>query len=359
MEWPLNEHQILLRDSAVRLCVALGGTARARQLRTEGPDDAGWQRVVEAGWPGLLVAEADGGLGLGAMELVMLARELGRASARLPLAPALVAAWAVARGGLLPDLAASLTEGRQRAAPAIHGVHDGFTGRGAVPEARRAGDGWVIDGAHSLVPDIDGADLLLVATSGGLLGVVTPDAPGLTRTCHATLGEAAVSDLHFAATPFLPAARDAAGLVADMENLLLLATAAELLGLGEAGSAMTQEYLAIRRQFGRPIGSFQALQHRTVDGFIGLELVTSLVFRSAVAFDDGTCHPAMPVAAKAKAGSAVLAQMRGALQMHGAMGYTDEHDIGLLYKRALALSALYGNEAAQLARFATLTGAPA
>ena len=141
-----------------------------------------------------------------------------------------------------------------------------------------------------------------------------------------------------------------------VQDLLTLAVGAELLGVADAALTMTLEHLKLRHQFGKPIGSFQALQHRAVNGFVDLELILSLLFRTAAALDRGESNPAFVAAVKAKTGKSALEILRFGLQMHGAMGYTEAHDIGLLYKRALVLSALHGNEANHLMRFSRLTG---
>jgi alkylation response protein AidB-like acyl-CoA dehydrogenase len=100
------------------------------------------------------------------------------------------------------------------------------------------------------------------------------------------------------------------------------------------------------------------LQHRAVDGFIDIELDRSLIYRVLAAFDAGEHHPAMVAAAKARASRSALQVVRAALQMHGAIGYTEEHDIGLYYKCAMVLAARYGGELGQTRRFADLTLAP-
>ena len=133
----------------------------------------------------------------------------------------------------------------------------------------------------------------------------------------------------------------------------------ELLGLAAAALAVTLDYIKLRQQFGRPIGSFQVLQHRAVNGFIDIELNRSLAYRVISAFDAGEHDPAMVSAVKARTSRCALEIIRGALQMHGAIGFTDEHDIGLYYKRAIALAARYGNELHHTGRFSDLTlGAP-
>src|SRR5262249_17446162 len=134
-----------------------------------------------------------------------------------------------------------------------------------------------------------------------------------------------------------------------------LGAAVELVGVAAAALDVTLEHIKLRQQFGKPIGSFQVLQHRAVDGFIDIELNRSLIYRVLAAFDAGEHHPAMVSAAKARASRAALAITRAALQMHGAIGYTEEHDIGLYYKRAMVLAAQYGGELAQTSAFSHLT----
>ena len=144
-------------------------------------------------------------------------------------------------------------------------------------------------------------------------------------------------------------------LVARLHALPVLGTAAELIGVTQAALDITLDYLKVRQQFGKPIGSFQALQHRIVNHYVDLELNRSLVYRVLVAFDDASAHPAMVSAAKARVARCALETVRAALQLHGAIGYTDEHDIGLYYKRAVALAAKYGNEIMHVDRFSALT----
>ena len=118
---------------------------------------------------------------------------------------------------------------------------------------------------------------------------------------------------------------------------------------------MTVGYTKLREQFGKPIGSFQALQHRMVDCYVDAELNRSLLFKVLSAWDDDASHPAMVPAVKARLREGALKTVRAALQLHGAIGYTDEHDIGIYYKRAVALAAKYGNEITHVGRFSDLT----
>ncbi len=137
---------------------------------------------------------------------------------------------------------------------------------------------------------------------------------------------------------------------------MLIALGAELLGVAGAALDMALDYIKVREQFDRPIGSFQALQHRAVNDYIEVESTRSLVFQAAEAADSGRGTSAMASAVKAKASAAALIVAKSAIQMHGGIGFTDEHDIGLHLKRAMALSAQYGNESAHRARYARLVG---
>ena len=148
-------------------------------------------------------------------------------------------------------------------------------------------------------------------------------------------------------------------LTRQLQEMLMLGAGVELLGVAAAALDLTLDYIKLRQQFGRPIGSFQVLQHRAVNAFVDIELNRSLAYRVLSAFDAGEHDPAMVSAVKARTSRAALEIIRGALQMHGAIGYTEEHDIGLYYKRAIALAARYGNELQHTGRFSDLTlGAP-
>jgi alkylation response protein AidB-like acyl-CoA dehydrogenase len=144
-------------------------------------------------------------------------------------------------------------------------------------------------------------------------------------------------------------------LTRQLQEMLMLGAGIELLGVAAAALDLTLDYIKLRQQFGRPIGSFQVLQHRAVNAFVDIELNRSLAYRVLSAFDAGEHEPAMVSAVKARTSRAALEIIRGALQMHGAIGYTEEHDIGLYYKRAMVLAARYGGELGQAGRFSDLT----
>ena len=150
--------------------------------------------------------------------------------------------------------------------------------------------------------------------------------------------------------------REGAAAQRRLYDLLLFSAAAELVGVMSAALDMTVEYLKTRKQFGKPIGSFQALQHRAVNDFASLVSTRSFVFQVA---GQGGNEPvalssAMASALKAHAGGEALAVTKSAIQMHGAIGFTEECDIGLYLKRAMWLSAWLGNETVQRARYGAL-----
>jgi alkylation response protein AidB-like acyl-CoA dehydrogenase len=129
-----------------------------------------------------------------------------------------------------------------------------------------------------------------------------------------------------------------------------------LLGVMEKAQEITLDYLRARQQFGKLIGSFQALQHQAVNMYIRVEAVRSLVFQVAANNDAWRIDPVMAIAVKAKASEEALAVTEACIQLHGAIGFTDEHDIGLYLKRAMLLSSLFGNAAAQRRRYIASAG---
>jgi alkylation response protein AidB-like acyl-CoA dehydrogenase len=354
MELLLDESQNLLHDAAARLCTVRGGPRRSRALRN-------------TGWPATMVAEEHGGLGLGAFDLALVIEEAGRHLVMTPLVESATAAWALsqaATGQPVPPALAEILDGTRLVIAAAHSPDWRYDGAMA-PDGLRLDAGRVaLSGTVAGIPFAGIADRLLVdaTDSNGvpLVALVSRQSPGLSIVTARNVDGATTNTLSFANVAVAGdavVARDgaAAALSERLRELLLLLTATELLGLAEGAFAMTNDYLKLRQQFGRPIGSFQALQHRMVNCHVDLELSRSLIYRLLSAWDERTCHPAMVSAAKARISRGALETVRTALQLHGAIGYTDEHDIGLFYKRATALAAKYGNEINHVNRFSALT----
>ena len=355
MELVLNEQQALLAETAERLAAASGGPQRARALRDAGGDfDAeAWREVVRAGWLGTVIAERNGGLGLGLFDLALTLEQAGRRILMAPLAEAAAAAWVLSRAGT--DAAgralAGLLDGARLIVPATRPSAWGLGG------GLRDGSAAALGGVVPFVPFAASAHAFLLATDE-IVCLVDRTTPGVAVETKTQIDGATVSTVRCAdVVPAAVLARGAAAqdLTRALREFLVLAAAAELLGLAAGAHEITLDYIKLRQQFGKPIGSFQVLQHRAVDGFIDIELNRSLLYRVAAAFDAGTHHSAMVSAVKARTSRCALAVTRAALQMHGAVGYTDSHDIGLYYKRALALAARYGGELEHTARFSDLT----
>ena len=341
MDEQLTDEQRQLRESAARLCADRGGARRARALREAGQDidGAAWRAVIEAGWLGMMVPEMRGGLGLGAVEFYIVLEQAGRHALMTPLLETVAIAWLFGALRDPPQALAGLLDGERIIAPALDA--DGWTFRRGGSLLTRVP--VYATAAHDFLVEADLALALLAHPRHGL--TLTTNVDG-SRSARITSSDAAV---------VIVRGMEATALGSRLGDLLALGSAIELLGLCESAMALALEHVKTRKQFGQPLGSFQALQHRLADNFVDLELNRSVLHRICVAWDQDTVQPAMIAAAKARAVRVTTEIMRNALQLHGAIGYTDEHDIGILWKHALALSARYGNELTQAARFARLT----
>ena len=183
-------------------------------------------------------------------------------------------------------------------------------------------------------------------------------APGCSLSAMPTVDGRKLAALSLADTPAdpvspHPSSRNA---VDALYNLALMALSAELLGVMEEAQKITLDYMRIRKQFGKLIGSFQALQHQAVNVYIRIEAARSLVYQVAANNDADRIDPAMAAAVKAKVSEEAMVVTKACIQLHGAIGFTDEHDIGLYLKRAMLLSSLFGNAAAQRRRYAASAG---
>ena len=365
MELVLDEAQTILRESADKLVERHAGAARFRELRTteHGFDPARLAVVAEAGWLSLLVPEERDGLGLGTTEAALVLESAGRGLMTEPIAAVMAAAWAVASGpAAMGATLEGLMSGGSVILPALHDPAADDPA-GARVQATPAGSGFKFSGRTGAVPGAPAADGFIVNARSGdgtVVCLVPRDAHGLEiqqrgrvdGTGHATL---ALNDVAVPADAVIASGAQGTEVAAATLDLVLLGTSAEMLGIMEQGLALAVDYLGTREQFGRPIGSFQALQHRAVNDHVDIELTRSLLYQVCAAMDDGRGNRAMVAAVKARASDAVLSVTKSMVQMHGAIGFTDEYNASLYLRRAMALSSQYGNAAWHRKRYARLS----
>jgi alkylation response protein AidB-like acyl-CoA dehydrogenase len=305
MDFDLTEDQKEIKNVARELLAARSPFARVREAAEAGRyDEALWREIVELGWPGIAVPEQYGGQGLGAVELAVLLEELGYACAATPLLSTAVAAAVIAAGGS--------DEQRERWLP------------GLLAGARRAGIG-----PADLVVDGDAADVAVIIDDDGARLVATPDAEPL-PTIDPTRRFGVVRG-------------GGEPLGGDGADRLRAAVAAEVVGVCQRALEMTLQYVKERKQFGVPVGSFQAVSHRCAQMLLHTESVRSTAYYAAWAADAEPARlgeaAALAAAAAATGGREVAA---GAIQAHGGIGFTWEADVHWLYKRAEVDRALLG-----------------
>ncbi len=384
-----TEEQRLIADTARELFRTRAPVARSRALRHAGSathdSDATrssfatprelWTTFAELGWTGVHLPEELGGVGLGYRELCALLEHAGRVLAPEPLVPCLVmAAEPLRRLGSPAQQArwlAPIADGSTIAtlADREHGAR--YRRTRCATRATRDGDGWRLDGTKVHVAGGMAADQLLVTARvdgapddrhGMLVFVVDPASDGVRRTLERRIDGHDAATITFdgvvvAADAALGDASTTADALDAVYDRIAIASSAELLGVVREAFDMTLAYLKERVQFGVPIGSFQALQHRIARRFISLELARSSVIGAAAAVDETPDEvPALAALASAQCIDAALDMTNEAVQMHGGIGMTDEHDIGLYLKRARALAQSYGDAAYWRDRWATLHG---
>ena len=370
----LTEEQSMLRDSARGLISDKAPVAHLRKLRDE-RDAVGfsrelWATFAEMGFAGLLIPEEHGGSALGAVEAGVIMEEIGRTLLPSPfLATSVLSASALARGSAaqqsehLPKIAA----GSMLAALA---VDEGAKHRplNIAMQAVRSGNGFRLNGAKALVVDGHVADLLIVAArSAGAAGeregltlfLVDPKAKGVAieRTLMVDAHNAARITFDNAEVDADHVLGEIDGGFAVLDGVLDLgrgAVASEMVGLSEEVFGRTVSYLKERKQFGKAIGEFQALQHRAAQLYIEIEITRAAVLKALQALDANVPHAASSVAvAKARAGATATRAVQEGVQMHGGMGMTDQFDMGFFMKRARVCEELLGDanyHADQLAR---------
>ena len=361
----LNEEQSMLRDSARGFISDKAPVSHLRQLR-DARDATGfsrelWKGFAEMGFAGLLVPEAFGGSGLGCVEAGIVMEEIGRTLMPSPyLATSVLAASALARGGSDAQKSQYLPKISDGSLLAAFAVDEGAKHRPLMTnlQAVRSGNGFKLSGEKAFVVDGHTADLLIVAArSAGTAG----ERDGLTlflvdpKTKGVAVERTAMVDARNAARiVFDNAEVNADGVLGEVDqgfalldgvlNIGRAAVASEMVGLSEEVFGRTVTYLKERKQFGKLIGEFQALQHRAAQLYIDIEITRAAVLKALQTLDASFDKAGAAVAvAKARAGTTATLAVQEGVQMHGGMGMTDQFDIGFFMKRARVCQELFGD----------------
>jgi alkylation response protein AidB-like acyl-CoA dehydrogenase len=372
----LTDDQKMLRETAASFLGAEGSIAKQlRHWRDIGCGDGFghglWKQFGELGLTGICIPESHGGLGLGATEAALVLEEMGRNLTPSPFLTSAVAGVRAIEGtthaeqwfpGILSGdavLALAVDEGPRQGPEAI------------ALEAKRQGNGFVLNGAKQFVVQGGSADMIVTAArtagspgerDGITLFAVPKDAAALTTENVALVDSSKAARLTFDNVEL-----DADAVVGEIDggwqplSRALAAgsagAAAELVGVASGASAITLDYLKQRKQFGRLIGEFQALQHRAAHLYAEIEIARAAAFKAVQLLDSGDERAKLYVSvAKAKTADVANLSVREGVQMHGGIGMTDEHDIGLFMKREAVLGELFGDVYYHREQVARLSG---
>jgi pimeloyl-CoA dehydrogenase small subunit len=363
MDFDLTDDQRLLKDSVDRLVADHYQFDQRKKYAAEpdGWSQAVWSQLTELGLLGLPFEELLGGFGGGSVETMIVMEAFGRGLVLEPYFTTVILGGGLLRrvapaerqGALIPQVAA----GKLKLAFAHVERHSRYDLSDVTTTARRQGSAWIIDGAKSVVLHGDSADRIFVTAriagdqrrrDGIGLFMVDAATPGLTRRGYAIQDGSRAAELTLTGVRVSPDDVLSENALPAIEHVIDEATAAlcaEAVGTMQAMHDATLEYLKTRQQFGRPIGQFQVLQHRSVDMLVALEQARSMAMFAAVMADDED-----PIERK-KAISAAKIQIgrsgrhigQEAIQLHGGIGMTMEYSVGHHFKRMTVIDQLYGD----------------
>ncbi|HVW42899.1 MAG TPA: acyl-CoA dehydrogenase family protein [Amycolatopsis sp.] len=364
MSASFTEDQEDLRGLVRRFCAERSPSGEVRRVMEspESWDPKLWSQLTELGLPGIAIPEEYGGAGAGAVELMIVVEELGRALLISPyLSSVAFAGQALSSSGdeaakqrWLPGIA----DGSVVATLAVAEETGSWELDDAATTASRSGDGWTLNGTKSFVTDGDTADLLLVvARADDELGLFAVEraVSGL-RTEKLSMVDL-TRDMARVRLDDAPATKVEQADLATTRDLVLTALAAEQIGGAGRCLEMAVEYAKVREQFGRPIGSFQAIKHKCADLLVEVESGRSAsYYASGVAGQPGVEAAVAAALAKAYCADVYTHAAKENIQIHGGIGFTWEHDAHLYLKRAKSDEVLFGSPAQHRSRLAALTG---
>jgi len=356
MEFDLSKPQKLLQKSARDLFSRVCPTERVRELMaTETAlDPALWTEVADQGWLGIHLPEEAGGLGLSTVELAVVAEEMGRACFPGPFIGTVWAATLIAESNAKSKHLAALTDGEAKGAVAYLEPTSGWNSADIQLKATPVGGGYTLSGRKAFVYDANVADLLVCVARGsdGLVLLAVPaKAAGVkitgTQGFDATrkLADVEFKNVTVAADDVLATGAAAQAALDRSLDVASICAAADMLGGMQWILETSVEYAKTRQQFGKIIGTFQAVQHMCADMLLWAESSRSAIYYAAWALDAEPENAARHVAiAKAYASDASREVANRGVQVHGGIGFTWEHDLQLFYKRS-KVSEIFGGDA--------------
>jgi alkylation response protein AidB-like acyl-CoA dehydrogenase len=365
MDFGLSEEQEALRKSAREFLTDRSTTALVRKLMTSktGFDEVLWKSIAELGWMGTAIAEEDGGLGLGQIELAILAEETGRAILPAPfyssagLAAPVVAA--AGQGTIRKELLGGIASGEKRATLALVEAEGRWDAAGVKAKAVKEGNGYTITGTKLFVPDAHVADEIIVVARTSKekdkrAGISLFAVPASDKNVKIRQLDTIDQTRRLCRVRFSGVTVGSDRMLGDegegwapLERALDRAAttlAAEATGLASKVVELSRDYAKERMQFDRPIGSFQAISHKVADSLLLTENARSTTYYAAWALEEGAPDARLAAATAKVAGSeAARVVAQNGIQVHGGIGFTWEHDMHLYYRRAKWLELFLGD----------------
>ena len=355
MQFGLSDSQRLLQDSARKFFAAECPMAQVRRLieTDTAYDGALWSRMAEQGFTGIIFPEQYDGAGLGTVELILLMEEAGRALLPGPLFSTVVLAGSVLKAIGTPEqkkkYLAPICRGERRSTVAILESSASWE----LASAQISSVNGKLSGEKLFVPDATVADSIIVVARNGVFSV-DADAPGVHIEQMSTMDlTRRMYSVRFENTP-----AEKLGEPTGLQKALDVSTAAlaaEMVGGMQRTLDITVEYAKTRKQFGKPIGIFQAVQHQCADMYLETESSRSAAYYAAWALEENAPDAALAVSiAKMYASDAARAVGNRGIQVHGGMGFTWENDLHLYYRRAKASETMFGDATFHRERIARL-----
>jgi len=365
LDFGFSEEQEMLRDAAKRFLAENCPTTFVRKMMADDTahDKAFWKKLVDLGWPGLLIPEQYGGHGGTFLDMTVVVEEAGKALVPGPFfTTALLGAPIVIEGGSeaqKKDLLPKIAKGEAIVTVAIAEASGRFDAGGVELKAEKKANGHVLNGEKMFVPDAHVADVIAAVArtksdgnpeEGISVFLVPAKTKGITitqlktvdmtrRLCHVKFDNVAVE-----ASALLGKENQGWAIVRRTLDIATAALSAEMVGTAQKALDISVDYAKTRVQFGKPIGSFQAVKHKCVDMMVAVENARSITYYACWTVDERTPEAATAVPmAKAYASDMAKNVTSDAIQVHGGIGFTWEHDMHLYHRRGLAGEANLGN----------------